>query len=103
MLWPRRTVRSYLPGVRWIGLQPEEDKPFAQCHTCYGDGTIETSVCPHCGGVGEVDDEYEEESDDDDDRKEGKTNARISNSIIHSLTRRSGCNKGIWTKHKAGA
>ncbi|EIP7628614.1 molecular chaperone DnaJ, partial [Escherichia coli] len=29
--------------------------------------TTETSICPHCGGVGEVDDEEEDEYEDDDE------------------------------------
>ena len=65
------------PECDGSGYSPEEDKPFAQCHTCYGDGTTETSACPRYGGVGEVDDdeddeddEYEEEEDDDRDEEE---------------------------------
>lgn len=36
------------------GYAPEEDKPFAQCHTCYGDGVAEIDVCPNCGGYGKI-------------------------------------------------
>ncbi|EFN9598049.1 molecular chaperone DnaJ [Escherichia coli] len=48
------------PKCYGSGYRPEEDKPFAQCHTCYGDGTIEVSVCPRCCGVGEVDEDDDE-------------------------------------------
>ncbi|MGR5559902.1 MULTISPECIES: ATP-dependent nuclease [Vibrio] len=36
------------------GYDPEDDKPFAQCHTCYGDGLEELDTCIHCGGSGVV-------------------------------------------------
>jgi RecJ-like exonuclease len=36
------------------GYDPEEDKPFAQCHTCYGEGMAEVDVCPNCGGEGRL-------------------------------------------------
>ena len=70
------------PECDGAGYSPEEDKPFAQCHTCYGDGTIETSVCPRCGGVGEVDDDDDEYEEEEEVRTttgtRRKTNARIS-------------------------
>ncbi|HBZ9025614.1 TPA: molecular chaperone DnaJ [Raoultella ornithinolytica] len=34
------------------GYDPEEDKPFAQCHTCYGEGDEHADICPRCGGDG---------------------------------------------------
>lgn len=39
------------------GFDPTEEKPFAQCHTCYGEEEEEVEVCTRCGGTGEVDDE----------------------------------------------
>ena len=40
------------------GYDPEEDKPFAQCHTCYGEGTEEVEVCPDCGGQGTIEEDH---------------------------------------------
>lgn len=35
---------------RGSGYDPTEDKPFAQCHTCYGERVEEAEICPICGG-----------------------------------------------------
>ncbi|MBO0170529.1 molecular chaperone DnaJ, partial [Vibrio parahaemolyticus] len=51
------------------GYDPEEDKPFAQCHTCYGEGVEEVEVCPSCGGEGYC---YEEEDDYEDEDEQGE-------------------------------
>lgn len=40
------------PNCNGSGYDPQEDKPFAQCHTCFGDGFIEAD-CEKCGGTGE--------------------------------------------------
>lgn len=54
------------------GYDPTEDKPFAQCHTCHGEGIEEVEICPICRGE-EIVDEYsdidisEEESIDEQD------------------------------------
>ena len=42
------------------GYDPNEDNAFAQCHTCYGDGTVEADVCPKCNGAGRIEIDYEE-------------------------------------------
>ncbi|VVN40102.1 hypothetical protein PS634_05359 [Pseudomonas fluorescens] len=39
------------------GFDPTEEKPFAQCHTCYGDETEEVETCIRCGGSGEIDED----------------------------------------------
>jgi len=39
------------------GYAPEVDKPFAQCHTCYGEGVEEIDICPKCGGEGVIEPE----------------------------------------------
>lgn len=39
------------------GFSPEEDKPLAQCHTCFGSGVEEVDICPQCGGVGKIEEE----------------------------------------------
>lgn len=54
------------PDCGGTGYSPEEDKPFAQCHTCYGDGSTETPVCPRCGGSGEVDEDDEGDEGDEE-------------------------------------
>lgn len=33
------------------GYDPEEDKPFAQCHTCFGEQVEELEICPRCDGA----------------------------------------------------
>lgn len=43
------------------GYDPNEDNPFAQCHTCFGEGTVILDDCPKCGGDGVI------EIDDSDD------------------------------------
>jgi len=43
------------PECAGTGYDPTDDKPFAQCHTCHGDQTIEVEECINCGGIGEVD------------------------------------------------
>lgn len=40
------------------GYDPQEDKPFAQCHTCYGTGEEELDICPTCDGNGDIDNEF---------------------------------------------
>lgn len=52
------------------GYDPEEDNPFAQCHTCYGDGEEEVDVCPRCGGGGQIyldEDDFDEDGEEDDE------------------------------------
>lgn len=49
------------------GYDPEEDNPFAQCHTCYGDEEEEVEVCPRCGGEGKIYLDEDDEDDEDDD------------------------------------
>jgi molecular chaperone DnaJ len=53
------------------GYDPEEDNPFAQCHTCYGDEEEEVEVCPRCGGEGKI---YLDEDDEDEDDEDEDTN-----------------------------
>ena len=43
------------------GYDPQEDKPFAQCHTCFGDKVEDVDICPTCYGEGKVEVELEEE------------------------------------------
>lgn len=50
------------PDCFGSGFDPTEEKPFAQCHSCYGDETQDVDICTRCGGTGEID----EESGDDD-------------------------------------
>lgn len=46
------------------GYDPEDDKPFAQCHTCYGEGTEDLDICPRCDGEGKIDaEDLDDESD----------------------------------------
>jgi DnaJ-class molecular chaperone len=42
------------PDCHGTGYDPQEEKPFAQCHTCYGEGEITLEICPHCNGDGET-------------------------------------------------
>ncbi|MDE9477889.1 hypothetical protein KKI90_11760 [Xenorhabdus bovienii] len=35
------------------GYAPEEDKPFAQCHTCYGEESA-LQICWKCKGSGYI-------------------------------------------------
>lgn len=57
------------------GYDPQDDKPFAQCHTCYGEGEENADVCPRCGGDGYYyvdEEEEEEEEEEDEDEDEGE-------------------------------
>lgn len=42
------------PDCSGSGFDPMEENPYAQCHTCYGEGTVEVEDCTRCGGTGEV-------------------------------------------------
>lgn len=53
-------VEINCPNCHGTGIDPTEEKPFAQCHECYGDGTIVAEICPECFGVEDEDIEYEE-------------------------------------------
>lgn len=46
------------------GYDPSEDNPFAQCHSCYGEGITDEDICPKCGGAVEMDDDELEEGFD---------------------------------------
>jgi len=46
------------------GYDPQEDNPFAQCHTCYGDGVEHLDECPACQGQGSFED-YSYDEDDE--------------------------------------
>lgn len=51
----RYDVEIVCPACRGTGYgDVSEERPFAQCHTCYGDGTIDVEECPDCYG----DDDY---------------------------------------------
>ena len=57
------------------GYDPNEDNPFAQCHSCFGEGTVILDDCPKCGGDGviEIDDSgepFEPEEPEDDPEKD---------------------------------
>lgn len=54
----RNDVEIDCPNCGGTGYDPTDEKPFAQCHECYGDGTIVADVCPDCLGF---EDEYESE------------------------------------------
>ncbi|MDO9139534.1 MAG: hypothetical protein Q7U38_04320 [Methylobacter sp.] len=41
------------------GYDPNEDNEFAQCHSCYGEGTVQVDICPDCNDEGKIDDEDE--------------------------------------------
>ncbi|WP_282363090.1 hypothetical protein [Pseudomonas sp. PS01297] len=47
-------VEVECPDCEGTGFDPIEDKPFAQCHGCYGEEIIEVEVCPNCCGTGRV-------------------------------------------------
>lgn len=42
------------PNCSGTGYDPKDEKPFAQCHTCYGDQTIDIDECTNCDGTGKV-------------------------------------------------
>lgn len=79
------SVEITCPDCAGTGYDPHEDNPFGQCHTCYGDGTIESDDCPRCHGDGEIDDDdfdgdFDEEDqtddEDDEDDDEGEEHTR---------------------------
>lgn len=41
------------PDCLGIGYDRHSDKPFSQCHTCYGDGEVALDICPRCSGTRE--------------------------------------------------
>jgi len=51
-------VEVTCPDCKGSGYDPIEDNVFAQCHTCYGDGTVEVDVCPKCNGDGKIEINY---------------------------------------------
>lgn len=59
----RNDVEIDCPNCGGTGYDPTDEKPFAQCHECYGDGTIVADVCPDCLGF---EDEYESEYEDEE-------------------------------------
>lgn len=53
-------VEVTCPDCKGSGYDPNEDNAFAQCHTCHGNRTVETDVCPKCNGIGQIEIEYED-------------------------------------------
>lgn len=40
------------PDCHGSGYDRSDDKPFGQCHRCYGEGDVEVDQCPLCLGSG---------------------------------------------------
>jgi len=58
----RYDVEITCPDCSGSGYDPNEDNPFAQCHTCSGNGKVNADVCPKCDGRGKIEIEYENTS-----------------------------------------
>ncbi len=52
------------PDCRGTGYDPNEDNPFAQCHTCHGEKKVEADICPKCNGHGEIELDYSNSTSD---------------------------------------
>lgn len=50
-----RNVVIDCPDCEGTGMCPNDENPYGQCHTCYGEGEIEEDECSWCGGDGFVD------------------------------------------------
>lgn len=40
------------PDCNGSGYARSDEKPFGQCHTCYGEGEVQVDECSRCFGVG---------------------------------------------------
>jgi len=48
----RRNFETDCPDCAGTGIDPTEDSPRGQCHTCSGDGTVYIEECIACDGTG---------------------------------------------------
>lgn len=40
------------PDCAGSGSNPSEENQYGQCHSCYGDGTVQVDECIACDGTG---------------------------------------------------
>ena len=47
-----RDFETNCPDCAGSGNDPSEDNPRGQCHTCFGEGTVQVEECNACDGTG---------------------------------------------------